>query len=337
METRHREAPKDLPLPSRCAGNAHPNAFTLVELLVVIAILALLVSILLPSLYQAKEHALSAICQSNLHHLGQGLGGDDIGLPAPGAWLGAAGRMGTQENLFCPKHEPEESDGDFSDVYIVQRPGWFFSSIQDLLDGKQVVDNQVLLNPPGIAGDHGWNPEDPGPNEALICIDDDGACMITLSGPAKIRSIDPPGDGGLCGSDHWVVKGPGDGAWIRETITMLESDSADERLLMRLTGQGYADKLDPDVEIGGPPTSYGMNDLVAPHGARSEQILLIEYNRSVAYWGGTGNVIDDMYERVAARHLGKANLVNVDGSVVGMIPDDIQDKVRETEPMWRNN
>ena len=117
------------------------GAFTLIELLVVIAIIALLVSLLVPSLQHAKEMAVIVVCRVHLHELGVAesvyaehfggqlpgpLGVGDIRLGGTGRWVDTpvqtgrhwqAGTITVTEIWLCPRDNREPGTFTFSFTY----------------------------------------------------------------------------------------------------------------------------------------------------------------------------------------------------------------------------
>lgn len=329
------EVPDMMTIPNRPAPR---SGFTLIELLVVIAIIALLAAILGPSLGSVMEGARRSVCASNLHECAEMLRLNQSGhrkqaLPFPSEWYTYVIDNGGVEALLCPSDHAdpdfEETSG-LADTYIVQNAR-DFTNLQDAIDmGRSLEDNQVLVNPPGIAGDHGWNPPDPGLNQVLICIDDDAAVMITLGGEMTIQPIWVPGDGSNCGSEHWVVVDDGSPGWRSDMERVLQAafntsksgpETGDPRVVMRLTGRRYDDKLEPAYVVGRQAASYGMSTAVNSLSPAVGQLMLVENSTSVVRTNGSyGNISDTL----RPRHNGRANYASTDGSVSSMTGEELE-------------
>jgi len=109
----------------------YQGGFTLIELLVVISIIALLMAILMPVLYKAKEQARAAVCMGSLKQWGliwslytsdyDGFFPCELsGLYHREWWIGALGQAGKTwqkhaDMLVCPSARRLKAGGPFSD------------------------------------------------------------------------------------------------------------------------------------------------------------------------------------------------------------------------------
>lgn len=327
---------------------ARRPAFTLVELLVSIGILALLISMLMPMLAKARLKAKETVCKSNLNQLGTALrmsltSRPHIGpFPPSGAWMDFVIDQKCQKVLKCPLDTyVTPGTGGLSGYYLVQN-GTTFSYLTDVQGAADSAlrgyDDQLHRIQNGAYGgnfgesgktwpEKAWGSTVASPNWECGFDDDAGMVIAQENGGTVFHSLDAPGDGTKCWSEHYLCKGEagrsGGKGW-------------DSEVVMRLTGRDHADIIDPPVTAGGSPSSYGMNSLVQGNMPRNSQILLVEYGGPVVRVAAAGNTMDDFNgtSGFAPRHEDRANILYVNGSVQSVTRTDVNPDLSANFIKW---
>jgi prepilin-type N-terminal cleavage/methylation domain-containing protein len=288
------------------------RGFTLVELLVVIGIIALLISILLPSLTKARMAANTVKCASNLRQFGVGAKTWEAQHAKSkfqsGAYYGNLASLQINGGVWvCPQGE---MDGQYFNVVAASLHGG---------DGGSIVyDIALVPGPNAIALPTGSSPP---PN---------GSQNYGMNNPTAANSDhyqlwidDRPGTGDQDFNDiGFDIKVNGDGT---VTVTTLKKDAGDSWDLMDSeTGQ----TLIPNVGAGGSTTvavaggraSYAINGLSEYNKLimKPDRIIALDYYTGTAKPGSDREVDwkrDKFGVPAFARHNRKLNILYSDYSV----------------------
>lgn len=323
----------------------HPlshRAFSLIELLVVVSIIVIIISLLLPSLKGTRTAAKGAMCASNLHQLRvalQGVKGQTSHgqLPDAGAWVGVIASRGAADAMKCPLDEDQTPSG-FDDMFIVQwdhtgHPDNGFvtqTPLKDVIDGKGLNDPQISwFRRDGIHRGSQLNGEDEfmstlgvgdwsqlPAGQIAVSIDWSGRFVIDTNAGTITVYHKWPGDPNGGGSRHFIYDNEDEVA---------EIGGGKHRFTNNVAHQGY----NPPFEIaGGVGVSYGMNSLITRKGNEPHQVLLLDYEKSIVNVGAEDYIIDDFDEQFAPRHLGRANVLFVDGSIATLTQAELEERPR---------
>ena len=267
-------------------------AFTLIELLVVVTIIILLVAILMPALSRARALTRCALCQHNLHQIGQAFhaaaGVDRPGqgarptYPSGGAWPGVPmNALGDQRIYQCPERPVGASSlGDYQlyvhhvDAYINLEEGPY-CQVTETGDYTRYAFEEYTSPD--------WN----------------DVVFHVSAGPPRTLTLMPWFDGRSHTArwDSLRVRGEDVPGW--EDIRQVP--------------------LYTKILLGGAATNYGINAKIHHYEVSPDTVVVLDYDRLVANNG------EDMPELLgaSARHLGRLNVLKADESVVRMGPSEL--------------
>jgi len=293
------------------------KAFTLVELLVVVSLIALLITILAPSLSRAKELAMMTRCQHNLHEVSQAFHA------AANASVGAVGLDERLDLLHNPATWPNVPMNAVSELSIYKCPGQPETSYS--VDQYYIHSNFDGTNTDGT-----------------------GLDIYFDKGHELCRIVEE--------TDEYIDYGFEDGVWYDlyhgsiDVLVRVSKTSPPTGTYLYDTYRGHTTgtlslcvhgkviwddfrnvAMGQTFSFEGGFTNYGMNGRVGRHDIPAGTIVLLDYDRVVA---NRNEDITSYLLDAAKRHAGKINVLFRDGSVRAFGPAGLEPDIGSNDRMW---